>query len=688
MSEHSLVYIRSAKGNFVGCGVLVEGGYVATCRHVWRDAVRGQDAPLEERELRIEFPYAQKNGVAVQSLGRLTDACEEAAGSPPDLVLLEPETVPTKIMPLPLARQDRLETGEGIAFAGLLRDDGRTGTVLREVEIAGKLAGRLDGKGFRQFTGVGRDHWFDEGSSGSPVFLQNGMQLAGIVSASELGWNQAKSALKVAFLIPATTIRSYVLRLRAARVAEAEHLDLRTFQPILEVLGEQDLPIADIADRLLQFVQAAKEHAAEPVTPSNQGADIEAAIGASRERLRSLDTGGAREVLQAKIDEEEQARVLRLVPLLKERAVVERLAFDYAAARATLIQITHFSPDDPWIWIVLGDICRVTGDLAAAMEAYQSAETAARRGGDEHYLSISYERIGDVLVANGNREDALASYRMSLALAETLASRDPANTEWQRGLSVTQERIGDVMVAQGHSADALASYWASLAIRETLARGDQANAQLQRDLSVSHNKIGDVLIAQGDRDGALASYRASLAIRETLAHGDPADAGVQRDLSVSHERIGDVLVAEGDRERALTSYQASHTISETLARRDPANMERQRDLSVSYERIGDMLAALRGREDALASYRASLFIRETLARQDPANTQWKRDLIVSYVKLSETEPAEAEAFLLRAQDIARKLEAAGRLAPVDAWMIAELAGRIAALPKGPAQETN
>jgi hypothetical protein len=39
-------------------------------------------------------------------------------------------------------------------------------------------------------------------------------------------------------------------------------------------------------------------------------------------------------VLQAKLDEEEQERTRRLVPLLKERAAVERLAFDYAAGAA------------------------------------------------------------------------------------------------------------------------------------------------------------------------------------------------------------------------------------------------------------------------------------------------------------------------------------------------------------------
>jgi hypothetical protein len=80
-----------------------------------------------------------------------------------------------------------------------------------------------------------------------------------------------------------------------------------------------------------------------------------------------------------------------------------------------------------------------------------------------------------------------------------------------------------------------------------------------------------------------------------------------------------------------------------------------------------VLVAQGEREQALAAYRAGLEIRETLARRDPANTLWQRDLIVSCVKISETNPSEAPTCLAKALEIARTLEASGRLAPIDAW---------------------
>jgi hypothetical protein len=56
------------------------------------------------------------------------------------------------------------------------------------------------------------------------------------------------------------------------------------------------------------------------VPVSNDGGDIEDMIKASREKLGALDTAGALDVLQAKLDEEEQERTRRRVPLLKESA--------------------------------------------------------------------------------------------------------------------------------------------------------------------------------------------------------------------------------------------------------------------------------------------------------------------------------------------------------------------------------
>ncbi len=98
-----------------------------------------------------------------------------------------------------------------------------------------------------------------------------------------------------------------------------------------------------------------------------------------------------------------------------------------------------------------------------------------------------------MLVAQGNLPEALKAYRDSLAIGERLAKADPGNAGWQRDLSVSYDKVGDVLVAQGNLPEALKAYRDSLAIRERLAKADPGNAGWQRDLSVSYNKVGDVL---------------------------------------------------------------------------------------------------------------------------------------------------------------------------------------------------
>jgi hypothetical protein len=88
---------------------------------------------------------------------------------------------------------------------------------------------------------------------------------------------------------------------------------------------------------------------------------------------------------------------------------------------------------------------------------------------------------------------------------------------------------------------------------------------------------------------------------------------------------------------------------------------------------GDLTAALK-------SYKADVAIRERLAASDAGNAQWQRDLIISYNKIADCAPSERRAYLSRALDIAKSLDASGRLAPADKWMPDDLARLITELP--------
>jgi hypothetical protein len=95
-------------------------------------------------------------------------------------------------------------------------------------------------------------------------------------------------------------------------------------------------------------------------------------------------------------------------------------------------------------------------------------------------------------VEQGDGPGALAAYQAGLTIAESLAKSDPANTRWQRDLSMSNNKIGDVLVAQGDGPGALAAYQAGLAIAEGLANRNPANTGWQVDVALSYARLGNL----------------------------------------------------------------------------------------------------------------------------------------------------------------------------------------------------
>ena len=71
---------------------------------------------------------------------------------------------------------------------------------------------------------------------------------------------------------------------------------------------------------------------------------------------------------------------------------------------------------------------------------------------------MSHGRVGDTLMQLGKLDEALKSYRDSLAVIEHLSRSDPANTQWQHDLSSSYIKVSDVLVEEGKLNEALDGY--------------------------------------------------------------------------------------------------------------------------------------------------------------------------------------------------------------------------------------
>ena len=98
-----------------------------------------------------------------------------------------------------------------------------------------------------------------------------------------------------------------------------------------------------------------------------------------------------------------------------------------------------------------------------------------------------------MLFVQGKLDEAIKAYRDDLAIVERLTAADPANTQWQRDLSISYNKVGDVLVRQGKLDEALKAFRDGLAIRERLVAADRSNTEWQHDLSIAYTRVGDVL---------------------------------------------------------------------------------------------------------------------------------------------------------------------------------------------------
>ena len=337
----------------------------------------------------------------------------------------------------------------------------------------------------------------------------------------------------------------------------------------------------------------------------------------------------------------------------------------------------------------IGDSELAMGRQREALDAYQEALKGRRQlaennpdnAGFQRELAVSYVKLGDALVVGSRFDDARTAYEQSLAIEKKATDLDllgQSGQEWRHDLSISYERLGDLMAAQNRLDDAIAAYRESLNIRHNLTVDEAGNSSWQRDLSISYERVGDVLATKGrqddaaalfldgldfathpidiegqtrtlasianngarpsadaELDDAIAMYRKGLVIRQRLASSDKGNSQWQRDLLIMYTKLGDVLGAQQKYENAFATYQMSLDIAEALANSGQGNVEWQRDEYVAHERLGDMLLKRGNIGGALAAFQRSLDLRRTRAFADPDNERWQRDLFIIQDKIGD-----------------------------------------------------
>jgi len=171
------------------------------------------------------------------------------------------------------------------------------------------------------------------------------------------------------------------------------------------------------------------------------------------------------------------------------------------------------------------------------------------------------EQEADAHQAIGFTDAAEARWRAMCSTLTRLADREPDRADYQRDLSISYERLGDLMVAVGRGEDAARYFQQSLDIRTRLADREPDRADYQRDLSISYERLGDLMEAAGRIDDAVSLYERSLPIAVRLAKNELHITRYQQDLHISYRRLTELLKAAGRHADAAHYQQLADDLS-------------------------------------------------------------------------------------------------------------------------------
>ena len=131
---------------------------------------------------------------------------------------------------------------------------------------------------------------------------------------------------------------------------------------------------------------------------------------------------------------------------------------------------------------VLGDVLVAAKNRTEAVAAYRESIAIrqsladAEPGNIDRQVALAYvdEQLGEALTGN-NVAQAIAAYQQALAIRRKLAGGQPDSADRQEDVAFDLRRLGDALAAGGDRHGALAAYRESIAIRQTLAEAEASN---------------------------------------------------------------------------------------------------------------------------------------------------------------------------------------------------------------------
>jgi eukaryotic-like serine/threonine-protein kinase len=265
------------------------------------------------------------------------------------------------------------------------------------------------------------------------------------------------------------------------------------------------------------------------------------------------------------------------------------------------------------------------GDAAGSLQSLRNAlavdedfwKADSRNRELQEKVAVLRVRIGNLLPKLGSRDEALQINRSGLDLFESLAT-DQKDARNRRRLAVALFFRGHIHMMNGDIQDALASFRRSLAMLQELEQADPHNVLYHLDVAGATASVGRALARVGKDAEGLAMLKSAIGVLEENYARDHSYTDIPYWLGQDHIWRGEILARTGHARGALDEYRkGASSLERPMSGTVSPNT--RCDIAASYTKVGAGYAAVGNDTEASKAYRKALEITEPLVSSKPTN---------------------------------------------------------------------
>jgi tetratricopeptide (TPR) repeat protein len=183
---------------------------------------------------------------------------------------------------------------------------------------------------------------------------------------------------------------------------------------------------------------------------------------------------------------------------------------------------------------------------------------------EEQYAEAN---LGIVLKDQRRFAEAAGQFRDALRTMDAIATADPKNREYRKGLAEATAWLADTDVALGNYREALALRQRDIALLESLLR-ESNDVDYRQRLIPAHRALGNVYADLGQTDAAIQQFRLATAHSDALARVEPDNAQWTEYGAWPHFDLAKQLLQNGQKDEAAAQVQAGCQMDAKLLSRD------------------------------------------------------------------------------------------------------------------------